>query len=447
MNVGAGTQRPAPFPVFTHFGTPMTGMHSPGVTGPAFLGAGAQSAGPAPIMGMGSLQQPPFLLAQHQAQQQQMMVNQMNQMHHAMLEQQKLLQGLHVQAQDRYQRQLDEAQARITNLETSYVSPSRSVPGVSFADSRPATSGRHSIYMGRTKKEFDASAIEKALYHFRFEQKFSGGRSEDIDTFLRAFERAVRSKERPLWVLFLDRQLSGQAAIAFQSAFPDIHDAEYSEAVEFLQQKYRQLRHLYNTNQSLSRLRQTGSVTTFFNTYDTLQYRIADVPVEERLESVFVAMMASALKPPILKRLLEDSGKLGAGYTIEQLKKDATSIEAAVRDTEYAAPGRPRYKSARVATADSQSTEKSDDSKKAESPEYAAYVAELRKSGRLDGEVGPRPAYEHPEWYRRDGHSCRFCKSLKHNTALCPKLYERVNPGKTMPKSLVEANKAILQLD
>ena len=78
------------------------------------------------------------------------------------------------------------------------------------------------------------------------------------------------------------------------------------------------------------------------------------------------------------------------------------------------------------------------------SAEYTAYVAELKAKGILNGEKGKRPAYEYPKWYRRDGKSCRFCKSVTHNTAVCTKLYKRENDGKEMPKSLIESNQRIL---
>jgi len=77
-------------------------------------------------------------------------------------------------------------------------------------------------------------------------------------------------------------------------------------------------------------------------------------------------------------------------------------------------------------------------------PRYEAYVAQRVKDGHIKpGEVGPRPAYEHPRWYRRDGGACRYCKATTHNTALCKKLYNKVN-GSEMPSDLISANTKIL---
>ena len=106
-----------------------------------------------------------------------------------------------------------------------------------------------------------------------------------------------------------------------------------------------------------------------------------------------------------------------------------------MKDAEGTSKIRPSFRPNRVAVAMQNDTE---------TPEYEAYVADLRAKGRINDEPGPRPAYDHPEWYRRDGNSCRFCKALDHNAAICPKLYKRVNDGKDMPKALLEANRRIL---
>ena len=179
------------------------------------------------------------------------------------------------------------------------------------------------------------------------------------------------------------------------------------------------MRHAHNTNVSMLQLKQLGSVTTYFNYFDNLQYRLSDLTIEQRYNALLVSMMTAGLKPILSKKLLEDSSKLKLGYTLQQLKDDALSIESAQRDSDVNRPGKVRFKSNLAAVAEPKN--------KDDNEEYYAYVADLKSKGRSVDEAGPRPAYEHPEWYRRDGNSCRFCKAIDHNTAPCNKLYKLIS--------------------
>ena len=429
---------PAPRP------PPPQAMFYPAFASPMVSGATPFAPGMAnsPVNGgwpypdVNQLQQHHYLVAQQQAhQQQQNFMAQMNQMQEAMFQQQQQLMKIQEQVERRQQFQIDSANKRLRRLEENADDTQRS-QSVSFslAQDKATSSRRHSVFIGKVKKEYDAETIEKSLFRFKFDQKFSGQQTEDVDAFLRSFERAVHSKEASLWPLFLDRQLSGQAATAFQSEFPDLYTTEYSEAVKFLRQRYRSLRHLHNTFVSILDIKQTGSVSKYFNYLDTLLYKLSGVDEATRYQTLLVSLMAANMKPHISKKILEDSSKLRAGYTLSQLKEDALSIEAAAKDADTSEKGRIRSKTFRQSIST------------VESPEYTAYVADLKSSGKVNDEAGPRPAYDHPEWYRRDGNSCRFCKTMGHNAAICTKLYKKVNDGKEMPATLLEANRRILKL-
>ena len=202
-----------------------------------------------PYVDINQLQQQHYLVAQQQAhQQQQNFMAQMNQMQEAMFQQQQQLRTIQEQVEKRHQSQLDIANKRIRRLEETAEDTGRP-QSVSFSadTSTVVTSRRHSVFIGKVQKEYDAETVEKSLFRFKFDQKFSGQQTEDVDAFLRSFERAVHSKERSLWPLFLDRQLSGQAATAFQAEFPDLYQTDYPDAAEFLRQRYRSIRHLHNT--------------------------------------------------------------------------------------------------------------------------------------------------------------------------------------------------------
>lgn len=342
-------------------------------------------------------------------------------------------------AEERHQAQMQATQERILSLETSILSSTR-VSNSETSVNNGSSRRRHTIFVGKdSKTEYDSEMIERSLYRFKFSLTFAGRRREDIDAFLRSFERAVHSKEKELWILFLDRQLVDQAAAAFQSEFPDLCKAEYSEAVSFLQQRYRPIRHIHDTNISLLQLRQMGSVTRLFNYLDTLLYKLSDLSIEERYDSLLVSMMTAALKPAISKKLLEDSNKIRSGYTMQQLKDDAISVESASSDADSNSAGKLRHKTARAAVLEMRNDDTEGD------PAYLAYVADRKATGKVDSEPGKRPAYDHPEWYRRDGNSCRFCKALNHNAATCNRLYRRQNNGRDMPKSLRDANQRILE--
>ena len=138
----------------------------------------------------------------------------------------------------------------------------------------------------------------------------------------------------------------------------------------------------------------------YFNYFDALLYKLSGVDTETRYRSLLVSLMAAHLKPSIATKILEDAGKLRPGYTIAQLKEDALSIEAAAKDADVQQDqGRTHFKPARSKPTSGNS-------------DYVAYVADLKQKGKATDEQGPRPAYDHPEWYRRDGTSCRFCKAL-----------------------------------
>jgi len=79
-------------------------------------------------------------------------------------------------------------------------------------------------------------------------------------------------------------------------------------------------------------------------------------------------------------------------------------------------------------------------------PACEVYVTNLdaRPNSQNRSEPGPRPAYEHAEWYKRDGNSCRYCKTVGHNTSCCAKLYGKNNRGKDMPEATKAANQAIV---
>ena len=200
---------------------------------------------------------------------------QMNQMQEAMFQQQKQLQAIHEQVERRHQSQLDSANKRLRRLEESMDGSTRprSV-SLSPASRLPR---RHSVFIGKVRKEYDAETVEKSLFRFKFDQKFSGQQTEDIDAFLRSFERAVHSKEPCMWPLFLDRQLGGQAATSFQAEFPDLYQTEYGDAAKFLRRRYRPIRHLHNTFVSMLQIKQTASVSKYFTYLDTLLDRLSGV--------------------------------------------------------------------------------------------------------------------------------------------------------------------------
>ena len=210
--------------------------------------------------------------------------------------------------------------------------------------------------------------------------------------------------------------------------YPKLDSVTYTDAAKFLRARYRPMRHLLDTVTDIIRIKQSSTVTALFSFLETKVRRLGHAnltPDSIVSDPLLVAAVMNALKPAIAKRLREDATKLRADYTLAQLKEDALSIESALKDgptDERRAPGR----AAHVVDAN---------------PVYEAYVAER---GLDRSEVGPRPAYQHAEWYKRDGSSCRYCKVTGHNTAVCNKLYKKNNRGAVMPDSMSSANQAIL---
>lgn len=323
-----------------------------------------------------------------------------------------------------------------TEIERAAAAMTRGGTTSSTAATGSNTNRRHSIFIANS--EFDAAAIDKALHQFKCESTFSGLKSEDVDGFLRTLDRAIQHKDPKLRVLFLDRQLRGAAAQDFQQAFPDIHEADYQAACDHLRARHRALRHRFKVITAINGIKQLGSVTAMFNYLDGLRYKLADHDEEYYHDAVLVALMFNGLKPAISKRLKEDSTKLRDDHTLEQLQADALAIEMALGDGNGGGGAhRTTAAVADVAPYDRTVADKSN-------PMYEAHVAQRVKDGHIQpGEIGPRPAYEHPRWYRRDGGACRYCKAITHNTALCKKLYNKVN-GSEMPSDLISANTKIL---
>lgn len=413
---------------YTSFGTPSTRPDLQFTPGPYAAPTGAGQ-----FEGVPQYQQH-FYNEVHQRQL--MFMDQMNQMQQMMFLQQKNLEEHQRQIEERYQAGMEETQSRLQSLEISMVKSSR-LSGDITSDSsdRKPVSRRHSIFIGKAVKEYDAETVEKSLDRFKFDQKFSGKKSEDIDAFLRSFERAVQSKPPDFWVFLLDRQLENQAARVFQSEFPDLCTAEYKLARSFLVKRYRSMRNVHNTNKSMLQIRQLGSATVYFNHMDSLMYKLSDLSYEERYKALIVSMAVAGLKPVISKKLLEDSSKLKPDYTLEQLREDVLSIESALGDSDNNNAGKSSARPNLATVIDASKANQT----------YEVYLANLKSQNKPVDKPGPRPAYEHAEYYRVDGNSCRYCKSLDHNTALCEKLYRRENNGKAMPKQLIEGNRRILE--
>lgn len=354
------------------------------------------------------------------------------------MQQQQAFQDQLQRFQDQFQLQLaTQQQHHRDDIEALRADQRRSGAAPSAVDE--ASDNRRSTFF--SGHEYDAGDVEKQLKYFTCEARFHGRDGECIDAFLTTLERALGLKDRQLWVLFLDRQLSGSAASAFQQQFPTLDSVTYEEAAAFLRLRHRPMRHLLETLTSILRAKQSSSVTALFTFLETRILRLSHAdhnPDDIVSDPLLVAVVMTALKPSIASRLMQDASKLRADYSLAQLKEDALSIESALKDAPAHPPPNSRHeanrhpaRAAHMADAD---------------PAYEMYVTDLdaRDNSQNRSEQGPRPAYEHADWYKRDGNSCRYCKTVGHNTSCCDKLYGTKNRGKDMPAAMKAANQAIV---
>ena len=353
------------------------------------------------------------------------------------MQQQQAFQDQLQRFQDQFQLQLaTQQQHHRDDIEALRADQRRSGPAPSAVDE--ASDNRRSTFF--SGHEYDAGDVEKQLKYFTCEARFHGRDGECIDAFLTTLERALGLKDKQLWVLFLDRQLSGSAASAFQQQFPTLDSVTYEEAAAFLRLRHRPMRHLLETLTSILRVKQSSSVTALFTFLETRILRLSHAdhnPDDIVSDPLLVAVVMTALKPSIASRLMQDASKLRADYSLAQLKEDALSIESALKDAPAHPPPNSRHdnrhpaRAAHMADAD---------------PAYEVYVTELdaRDNSQNRSEQGPRPAYEHADWYKRDGNSCRHCKTVGHNTSCCDKLCATKNRGKDMPAAIKTANQAIV---
>ena len=116
-----------------------------------------------------------------------------------------------------------------------------------------------------------------------------------------------------------------------------------------------------------------------------------------------------------------------------QLKEDALSIESALKD----APANPHPNGRQPSCAAHMA---------GVDPAYEVHVTDLdeRPNSQNRSEPGPRPAHEHAGWHKRDGNSCRCCKTVGHNTSCFDKPHSKNNRGKDMPEATKAANQAIV---
>ena len=435
-------------------------FHAGGPAGPAFgTPMGPHGTFTTPMMGptpfQASMSQPfysspgappgasnPFAAV---AQLQQAMMDQASSHQQYVQFQQETVQQQQMQQQAAFQEQLQQFQAQFQqqftaqqqrhhdDIEALRADRRRSGPAPSAVDE--ASANRRSTFF--SGHEYDAGDVEKQLKYFTCEAKFHGRDGECIDAFLTTLERALGLKDKQLWVLFLDRQLSGPAASAFQQQYPTLDSVSYTDAAAFLRLRHRPMRHLLETLTSIIRAKQSSSVTALFAYLEAQTRRLSHAgctPDDIVSDPLLVAVVMSALKPSIASRLMQDASKLRADYSLAQLKEDALSIESALKD----APANPQPNSRQPSRAAHMA---------GVDPAYEVYVTDLdsQPNSQNRSEAGPRPAYEHADWYRRDGNSCRYCKTVGHNTSCCDTLYRKRNRGaKGMPEATKAANQAIV---
>ena len=317
--------------------------------------------------------------------------------------------------------------------------------------------------------DFDPREVEKQLHRFVNADvgKFKGAPTEDIDGVLEAFERRLRLIDPKLWVLFLDHHcLCGSASTQFAQRFPNPLSVTWEAATTYLRDRYRGLRHTLDTVTNILSATQTSTVTALFEYLEKQVTRLRQAGgtagANVVSDSVLVAVVVRAVRGHIARRLRSDPTKLRSNYSLQQLKDDCLSIEAAHvgnggggggggggtdgtvgHDDGFSSGGRPsrrerdQRKKARAAAAEAHLA--------TADPEYEAYVISREQNAGLNrAEIGPRPAYQHAAWYVRDGNSCRYCKSVGHNTAVCDVLYKTINKGSTMPDELIKKNQAVI---
>ena len=211
------------------------------------------------------------------------------------MQQQAAFQDQLQQFQAQFQLQLTTQQQRHRDdIEVLRADQRRSVPAPSAFDE--ASANRRSTFF--SGHEHDAGDVEKQLKCFTCEARFHGRDGECIDAFLTTLERALGLKDKQLWVLFLDRQLSGPAASAFQQQCPTLDSVTYSDAAAFLRLRHRPMRHVLETITSILRAKQSSSVTALFAHLETRTLRLSHAgctPDDVVSDPLLVAVVMSAL--------------------------------------------------------------------------------------------------------------------------------------------------------
>ena len=339
--------------------------------------------------------------------------------------------------------------------------------------------------------EVPLSSFPQSLRDPRLTAKFDGTPREDVDQFLRRFEKETELVDPVFATPMLLRCLGEVPAHSFRQNFEGRPtDVEYESAAKFLRARYRKPTHAHEVLRKVVGYSQKGSAEVFFANVEEKLALVGVDPerAEAKMEAVLVAVVSRGLKEKVYGKMREDPQRFTPEYRYAKFKADAIALDRALFS---AAAGKPAM---RVAWADiveewDREKERERESEQEGEPqpgEMEGWLTdrseeekgELRvllgfgqtggrgsggvsrgrggRSGRGGGRYSagrfgdrsgvnaPRqPAYKFPADYKGDV-KCRYCRSPDHLAPLCELLFKNRNRGEAMPEELKRRNRSEL---